>query len=32
VSEDRPPATEMEGMRSVVDLGQSEQWLAPPKR
>jgi hypothetical protein len=32
VSEERPPAAEMEGMRSVVDLGQSEQWLAPPKR
>jgi hypothetical protein len=32
LSEGRPPATEMEGMRSVVDLGQSEQWLAPPKR
>ena len=32
VSEERPPATEMEGMRSVVDLGQSRQWLAPPKR
>jgi len=32
VSGERPPATEMEGMRSVVDLGQSQQWLAPPKR
>ena len=32
MSEERPPASEMEGMRSVVDLGQSQQWLAPPKR
>ena len=32
VSEQGLPAAEMEGMRSVVDLGQSEQWLAPPKR
>lgn len=32
MSEERPPASQMEGMRSVVDLGQSQQWLAPPKR
>jgi len=32
MSEERPPASEMEGMRSVVDLGQSQQWLVPPKR
>jgi len=32
LSEERPPATEMEGMQSVVGLRQSQQWLAPPKR
>ncbi len=27
---DRPPRQNMEGMESVVDLGLSQQWLAPP--
>jgi Acetoacetate decarboxylase (ADC) len=32
LSEVEPPKTPMEGMESVVNLGQSQQWLAPPKR
>lgn len=32
LSEERPPAKPMEGMESVVGLGQSQEWLAPPKR
>jgi hypothetical protein len=26
-----PPATVPEGMEAVVNLGQSQEWLAPPK-
>lgn len=29
---DQPPEDVPEGMESVVDLGQSQEWLAPPKR
>lgn len=29
---DQPPADVPEGMESVVDLGQGQEWLAPPKR
>jgi hypothetical protein len=32
LSEEQPPDTPMEGMESVVNLGQSQQWLAPPNR
>jgi Acetoacetate decarboxylase (ADC) len=28
----QPPQVPMEGMESVVNLGQSQEWLAPPKR
>lgn len=30
LSYDQPPEREMEGMQSVVNLGNSEEWLAPP--
>jgi hypothetical protein len=32
LSEEQPPDASMEGMESVVNLGQSQQWLAPPNR
>ena len=32
LSEAQPPKTPMEGMESVIGLGQSQEWLAPPKR
>jgi Acetoacetate decarboxylase (ADC) len=30
VSSEEPPTTEPEGLKSVVDLGLSQAWLAPP--
>ena len=30
LSFDEPPATEPEGLKSVVDLGLSQAWLPPP--
>jgi len=30
LSYDQPPGQQMEGMESVVNLGLSEEWLAPP--
>ena len=30
ISESTLPATPPEGMEAVVDLGQSQEWLAPP--
>lgn len=32
LSEAQPPTTLMEGMESVIDLGQSQDWLTPPNR
>ena len=32
LSHEQPPKTPMEGMESIVNLGQSQQWLAPPNR
>lgn len=32
LSEERPPKAPMEGMESVIHLGQNQEWLAPPKR
>ena len=32
LSEEQPPKAPLEGMQSVVNLGQSQEWLAPPKR
>lgn len=32
LTETLPPVTPMEGMESVLNLGQSQEWLAPPKR
>ncbi len=31
LSYEQPPATEPEGLKSVVDLGLSQEWLDPPK-
>lgn len=32
LSYDQPPEQPMEGMESVINLGQGQEWLAPPKR
>jgi hypothetical protein len=32
LSEAEPPKRPMEGMESVTDLGQAQEWLSPPKR
>jgi Acetoacetate decarboxylase (ADC) len=32
LSEELPPKAPMEGMESVIALGQSQEWLTPPKR
>ncbi|MGH8306822.1 MAG: acetoacetate decarboxylase family protein [Gammaproteobacteria bacterium] len=32
LSHEQPPQTPMQGMESVVNLGQSQEWLSPPKR
>ncbi|MGI8594176.1 MAG: acetoacetate decarboxylase family protein [Solirubrobacteraceae bacterium] len=32
LSSSEPPATAPEGLESVVGLGQSQEWLSPPKR
>lgn len=32
LSYQQPPQTPMEGMESVVNLGQSQEWLSPPER
>ena len=29
---ERVPATAPEGLESVINLGRSEEWLAPPRR